>query len=152
MKVRSNTVDEFQQQPDAELRDDERWLLAQRIVASKSFAKSSFLTNFLLYICDRELRGRVDEITEYQIGVQAFGRPVDYNPGDDNIVRNYARLLRKRLEEYFKTGSKDEPIRISIPLGHYVPVFHTNTHLESPSSLLSSNITEEEGSEEQVTV
>ena len=33
--------------------DDPRWQLAQRIVASNSFAKSSFLTSFLLYVCDR---------------------------------------------------------------------------------------------------
>ncbi|AEU36655.1 hypothetical protein [Granulicella mallensis] len=106
------------------LSKDARWLLAQRLVANKNFAKSPFLTNFLLYVCDRELSGRADEITEYQIGIQAFGRPVDYNPGVDNVVRNYARVLRKRLDQYFETDGKNEPIRISIPVGRYVPIFH----------------------------
>jgi hypothetical protein len=32
------------------LPDDPRWQLARRIVASKSFAKSSFLISFLLYV------------------------------------------------------------------------------------------------------
>lgn len=108
---------------EATLADDERWQLAQKIVASKSFSKSSFLTNFLLYVCDREISGRPDEITEYQIGIQAFGRPTDYNPGDDNIVRNYARLLRKRLEDYFETEGQHETIRVVIPRGRYIPVF-----------------------------
>ncbi|SFR98410.1 hypothetical protein SAMN05421771_0253 [Granulicella pectinivorans] len=102
---------------------DPRWHLATRIVKSKSFVKSPFLTNFLLYVCDRELRGFGAEITEYQIGVRAFRRPADYNPGTDNVVRNYARLLRKRLEEYFLNEGRDEPIHIQIPLGGYVPVF-----------------------------
>jgi hypothetical protein len=110
--------------------DDPRWQLAQRIVASKCFAKSSFLTSFLLYVCDRELRGRAQEITEHQIGIQAFGRPATYNPGDDNIVRNYARLLRKRLEEYFNTEGKDEPLRVSVPRGRYVPVFYYEGPIE----------------------
>jgi hypothetical protein len=99
-------------------------------VANKSFAKSPFLTSFLLYVCDRELSGRAEEITEYQIGIQAFGRPVDYNPGVDNVVRNYARVLRKRLDQYFETDGKEEPIRISIPVGRYVPIFHES----APSS------------------
>jgi len=104
--------------------DDPRWQLAQRIVASKSFAKSSFLISFLLYVCDRKLSGRDHEITEHQIGIHALGRPATYNPGEDNIVRNYARILRKRLEEYFNTEGKDETLRVSVPRGRYVPVFY----------------------------
>jgi hypothetical protein len=105
--------------------DDPRWQLARRIVASRCFEKSSFLMSFLLYICERELSGRSHEINEREIGVKALGRPITYNPGEDNIVRNYARLLRKRLEEYFKTEGKDEVLRVDIPRGHYIPVFYS---------------------------
>ncbi len=142
---------DFQYQSDAEFPDDARWLLAQRVVTSSSFTKSSFLTHFLLYVCDRELNGRVDEITEYQIGINAFGRPPDYNPGIDNVVRNYARLLRKRLEEYFETEGKDEPLRISIPRGRYVPVFHAGAQEgeQYESSPQSSNTTEVLGMEDR---
>jgi len=106
--------------------EDPRWQLVQKIVSSRNFVKSSFLSSFLLYVCDRELRGRTEEITEYQIGIQAFGRPASYNPGDDNVVRNYARLLRKRLDEYFETEGKDEVVRVTIPRGRYIPVFSAN--------------------------
>ncbi|MGA9672797.1 MAG: hypothetical protein WBQ94_26505 [Terracidiphilus sp.] len=121
--ITSVLCEDFQQPTTSSISDDPRWQLALRIVASKNFAKSSFLTNFLLYVCDRELRGRAQEITEHQIGIQALGRPATYNPGEDNIVRNYARLLRKRLEEYFKTEGKDETLRIDIPRGRYIPIF-----------------------------
>ena len=108
------------------------WKLAERIVATQSFARSAFLTNFLLYVCDRKLRGHEDEITEYQIGIQALGRPENYNPGEDNIVRNYARMLRKRLEDYFEDEGRDEPVRIVIPRGQYVPSFEPNTRTSLP--------------------
>lgn len=117
--------EESDQSPTRPLADDPRWQLARRIVASKSFEKSSMLTNFLLYICERELRGKGDKINEREIGVKALGRPANYNPGDDNIVRNYARLLRKRLEEYFRTEGKNEALRVDIPRGRYIPVFYS---------------------------
>jgi hypothetical protein len=120
--------------------NDPRWQLARRIAASKSFEKSSFLISFLLYVCEQELCGRGQELNEHQIGVKALGRPATYNPGDDNIVRNYARLLRKRLEEYFKTEGKDEQLRIDIPRGHYNPVFYSIESVPNASessSLLS---------------
>jgi len=93
------------------------------VAASKGFAKSRFLTSFVLYICEKYLLGQTGEITEQQIGEQVFRRPHGYSPGEDNIVRNYARLLRQRLEEYFTTEGIDETIRIVVPRGGYVPLF-----------------------------
>lgn len=115
----------------------EEWKLVQRIVATPPFQRSAFLTNFLLYICDRKLRNRDSEITEHQIGVQALGRPSAYNQGEDNIVRNYARMLRKRLEEYFAEEGRDETLRIVIPRGQYVPVFEANLNVATAVSLAS---------------
>lgn len=101
--------------------------LVQRILATPAFVRSKHLTKFLRYICDRKFGGNQEEITEYHIGVQALGRGESYNPGDDNIVRNYARMLRKRLEEYFAGAGRDESLRLIVPVGHYVPVFEPNT-------------------------
>jgi hypothetical protein len=112
------------------LTEDPRWQLAQRVVASKSFAKSALLSKFLLYVCDRALSGRTDEISENQIGVHVFVRRPGYNPGEDNIVRNYARQLRQRLDHYFEEEGKTEELRISIPLGKYIPVFSPHRSAE----------------------
>lgn len=103
--------------------NDPRWQLAQRIIASKSFAKSGLLCRFLLYVCDRTLNGRTEEISEQQIGVHVFGRKPQYNPAEDNIVRNYARQLRQRLDTYFEEEGKTEELRLRIPRGNYVPIF-----------------------------
>lgn len=106
------------------LRRDVRWQLTQRIISTRGFAKSSFLTGFLLYICERHLLHRDDEITEQQIGVQVFGRPAGYNANEDNIVRNYARILRQRLDAYFEAEGASEELRLVVPRGGYVPIFH----------------------------
>jgi hypothetical protein len=105
------------------LRDDPQWELAQRVVAGPHFARSPLLSKFLLFVVAETLEGRAGEITEHQIGVQVFDRPADYRTLEDNIVRNYARQLRKRLAEHFADEGSPEPVRIDIPVGGYVPVF-----------------------------
>ena len=109
--------------------------MAQRIVASRSFAKSALLSRFLLYVCEREITGRTSEISEHQIGVRVFGRRPGYSPGEDNIVRNYARQLRQRLQQYFQEEGKHEELRLNIPRGKYVPIFSSSHSAEWPLHL-----------------
>ena len=105
------------------LQDDPRWCLTQRVVAGAHFARSPLLSKFLLFVVAETLEGREGEITEQQIGVQVFDRLPGYRTAEDNIVRNYARQLRKRLAEHFAAEGSLEPLRIDIPVGGYVPVF-----------------------------
>lgn len=119
----------------AALSHDARWQLAQRIAASDIFSKSEFLPRFLLHICELHLSDRDDEIREQNIGVRVFGRPLSYNPGDDNIVRNYAVQLRKRLSLYFEGEGKGEEFRIEIPRGGYVPVFRSPLEKSEPRAV-----------------
>lgn len=99
------------------------WELVLRIAASRRFERSALLTSFLLYICERALSGSAASINEHQIGVQVFGRDAQFNRSDDNIVRNYARMLRQRIDDYFANEGREEPLRLQIPRGGYVPVF-----------------------------
>lgn len=105
------------------------WQLALRIAASKRLSKSELLPKFLLFICEQSLAGNAREITEQRIGTLIFNRAPDYNPGEDNIVRSYARLLRKRLDEYFEAEGRGEPLRIIIPRGGYGAVFRDSDKL-----------------------
>jgi hypothetical protein len=100
-----------------------QWELAQRVVAGPHFARSPLLSRFLLFVVSETVAGRGDEINEHQIGVHVFDRPADYRTVEDNIVRNYARQLRKRLADHFAEEGRSEPVRIDIPVGGYVPVF-----------------------------
>lgn len=105
------------------LQGDPRWSLAQRVVAGPHFARSLLLSKFLLYVVSEAIQGRGNEITEHQIGVQVFDRAPGYRTIEDNIVRNYARQLRKRLAEHFAGEGNEETVRIEIPVGGYIPVF-----------------------------
>jgi hypothetical protein len=117
----------------ADLSARPEWKLACRVAASKGICKSELLPRFLLYVCEQQLMGKAHEISEQRIGTQIFNRPKDYNPGEDNIVRSYARMLRKRLNEYFEGQGSSEPIRIVIPRGGYVPVFQVNREESAPA-------------------
>jgi hypothetical protein len=102
--------------------DDPRWQLALGVVGGPHFVRSPLLSKFLLYVVRETIEGRQTEISEHQIGVSVFGRLPKYRTDEDNIVRNYARQLRKRLTEHFAAESADG-MRIDIPIGGYVPRF-----------------------------
>jgi hypothetical protein len=105
------------------LEQDPRWQLAQRLVASRHFVRSALLSRFLLYIVAESLLDRTENITEHAIGVRVFDRPSSYRTVEDNIVRNYARQLRRRLADFFADEGAAEPLHIDIPLGGYIPAF-----------------------------
>ena len=106
-----------------ELATDERWLLAQRIAQSQAFHRSPRLREFLLFIVERTVTGRSNELCEYEIGVQALGRPPRFNPSEDSAVRSLARQLRAKLHEYFEGEGCSERIVLDVPKGGYIPEF-----------------------------
>ena len=69
------------------------------------------------------LLDHADQVTEQQIGIHVFGRPADYNAGEDNIVRSQARFLRTKLAEYFDSAAgQEEPVVLTIPKGSTCPI------------------------------
>lgn len=104
------------------LDDDPRWALVLRVIESPHFSKSPLLSKFLIFVCERSLLGVAEELTEHNIGVLVFRRRPGYKTSEDNIVRNYARQLRQRLDQYFEGPGQSESLRITIPRG-YAPLF-----------------------------
>jgi hypothetical protein len=102
---------------------DARKLLVDRVVASRYIAKSARLRTLLVYLCEQVLEHNASEIHEQEVGNAVFGRPADYDTISDNIVRVHASMLRKRLEQYFSSEGRDEPVVIELPKGNYAPVF-----------------------------
>jgi hypothetical protein len=96
-----------------------------RILASSHFAKAPLLSSFLVHVSRRALHDGMARISEYEIGRSVFQRGEDFDPRQDNIVRTYARHLRKRLQEYYEVDGAKDLVRVEIPKGTYVPVFHT---------------------------
>jgi hypothetical protein len=120
---------------------DPRRELVDRLVVSSTFAKCERLSSLLIYVCDLTLKGRAKEINEQKIGEAVFGRSRDYDSSSDGIVRTQASRLRQRLDFYFNEEGADEPIRIVIPRGGYVPFFEPRSSIEiTPPSLAPASI------------
>jgi len=101
----------------------------ERVAGTLYISRSARLRDLLVYLCDRVLVDGADEIHEQEAGHKVFGRPPDYDTASDNIVRVHASTLRKRLEQYFPTEGRDEPVIIELPKGNYAPVFRERTAL-----------------------
>src|SRR6185436_5730384 len=89
---------------------------------------------FLKYVCEMEMAGRGQELTEYSIGIEALGRPANYSPGDDSAVRTRAFALRKKLQEFYEHEQPNAELRIELLKGSYCPHFLENhPHQEADS-------------------
>jgi len=98
----------------------------QQLLVQEEFKRSPILTKFLEFVVHTKLSGREDEIKEYTIAVKALGRPADFSPQLDGIVRIHASRLRSILFQYYHGTGKNDPVIISIPKGSYAPVFEVN--------------------------
>ena len=98
----------------------------ERILSSAQLVTSPSLSRFLRYIVEETLAGRSGEIREYTLGVHVFDRGEDFNPRLDPIVRVQARNLRSRVAKYYEGPGAQDPVRIELPKGTYVPIFHRN--------------------------
>jgi len=91
------------------------------VFRSQTFARSDRLKNLLRFVCETEIEGRIHDLNEYVIGVEALGRPQGYSPGEDSSVRSRADELRNQREKFYSTEAPGAPFRIEIPKGSYVP-------------------------------
>jgi TolB-like protein/tetratricopeptide (TPR) repeat protein len=109
----------------------------QRILASDLFLNAHRLSNFLRFSVERVLRGEGEQIKEYLIGTEVFGRSSSYDPRTDPVVRVEAGRLRLKLTEYYRTQGQSDPVIIDLPKGTYAPAFlHRSSRLETEQSKL----------------
>jgi hypothetical protein len=116
----------------SDIRSDPRWQLVERILLTGPFQKSPNLHALLSSLAEHSIWGRADALTERQVGVAVFGKPVGYSPAEDSAVRVHMRQLRLRLHEYFDQEGSHEIERVDIPKGSYALEF-TDLRKESRS-------------------
>ena len=95
----------------------------ERVLASADFDASERNRNFLRHVVEETLAGRAERIKAYNIATTVFGRDDRFDPQLDSIVRIEAGRLRRSLERYYLTSGRDDPVRIGVPKGSYVPTF-----------------------------
>jgi len=108
---------------DGEPREEEVAAALQRLLSWPEIARSGQLAKFLAYIVERKLQGEAQSIKAYSIAVDVFGRPADFDPQSDPIVRVQARRLRGLLTRFYQEDGAGDAVRIALPTGRYVPEF-----------------------------
>jgi hypothetical protein len=99
----------------------------ERILHSESFRNTQNLRVLLAYLAEKSLNDKAQELKEYTIGVEAFGKPADYNPQLDASVRVQTGKLRQRLEEYYRTEGANDSVHMELPKGHFSLKFSTRS-------------------------
>src|SRR5438094_8615420 len=94
-----------------------------RVLGSATFQPVDRLKRFLAFISHEALAGRSDQLKEYVIGVQVFGKEDSFDPRTDPIVRVQARRLRARLVRYYREEGRADEWIVELPKGGYAPTF-----------------------------
>src|SRR6202011_2927125 len=113
------------------------------ILRSRAFIQSHRIRRFLQFVVEESLLGQPHRLKEYLIGLEVFDRREAFDPRVDSIVRVEARRLRNKLEEYYRTEGQEDPVRVLLRKGSYVPLFeyrHAGTTSAAPSQRRSVEI------------
>jgi hypothetical protein len=95
----------------------------ERILQSRAMQGSESLKSFLKYVSIKSIDESTDQVKEYTIATEVFGRSNDFSPRSDSVVRVQASRLRQKLQDYYSGEGRSDSILIELPKGHYYPVF-----------------------------
>lgn len=95
----------------------------ERILTSPIFRNSKRNCSLLRHVVERTLEGHQEDLKERAIGVDVFGRLIDYDTNADHIVRSVAGEVRRRLAQYYMEPERESEIRIDLLAGSYVAQF-----------------------------
>jgi len=102
-----------------------------RIMKAAAFKATDAQRAFLRFVIEKSLAGQSDEIKGYTVATEVFSRREDFDQATDPIVSIQANKLRRALDLYYLTAGRQDPIRIDIPKGTYVPVFYQPGDIKS---------------------
>lgn len=97
--------------------------MEEEVRAALEDIKPERAQRFLRHLLEAASRGESAKLTERALGVEFFGRPAEWDPSQDPVVRNEAGRLKKRLARYYETDGAQAEVRIHLPAGSFVPVF-----------------------------
>jgi hypothetical protein len=95
----------------------------ERIIQSKNLRLSEVQRRLLTYLVEKSLAGEADDLKEYTIGIDAFGKPPSYDPRQESVVRMHVARLRQKLAEYYRTDGVADPIVLDLPKGGFKMIF-----------------------------
>jgi len=113
-----------------------RALEIERLANSHTLHGSESLCKLLRYLAGYELRHPGLAPKEYQVATEVFGRPSDFDPHLDSLVRVQAGRLRSKLAEYYAGEGAEDSIVVELQKGCYALAFHHVT--TTPKAVLYS--------------
>lgn len=117
-----------------DMRDGDVRQQLERIKGSSRFRSSRRSVQFLDFVVQAALDGRLESLKERTIGVEVFGRDPNYDTNQDPVVRGTASEVRKRLAQYYQMPGHERELRIDLPAGSYLPEFHWPAELPATSA------------------
>src|SRR3954469_3091556 len=108
----------------------------QRIVSSKAFKTSEVHRNLLNYLAGKSLAGEAQNLKEYTVGLDVFGKPASYDPRQESVVRMHVGRLRQKLTEYYRTEGQDDPVIVYLPKGGFTIVFAPRPDVVAPEPIV----------------
>jgi len=101
----------------------------EEVLASRVFEKSPSQRRLLSYMWEH----REEELNEYKIGTELFGRRSDFEPQLDASVRVQISRLRERLKKFYDAEGSRLSTRLVIPFGtHQIQLIDVELQ-ENPS-------------------
>ena len=67
----------------------------EAVLSSREFVRSPSLAKLLRYLCEKSFSGQLQEIKEFSIATEVFGRDRDFGEKRDSFVRVEVHRLRK---------------------------------------------------------
>lgn len=109
-----------------------------KLLKTVHFANSKRYPALLIYVVERTLAGKSEELKERILGIEVFHRSSDYDTNSDTVVRVAAGEVRKRLALVYHESESEHPIQITLPAGSYVPEFFRGDSLQKQQKLTPS--------------
>lgn len=104
----------------------------ERILQNKGPRLSELQRRLFSYLAEKALSGEGDDLKEYTIGVDAFGKPSSYDPRQESVVRMHVGRLRQKLADYYRTEGIEDPIIVDLPKGGFKMTFEPRPAVAAP--------------------
>jgi hypothetical protein len=105
-------------------REEPFWQEIEKLVNSDVLHGSESLCRLLRYLAQHALQEPGIRLKEYQIATEVFGRPADFDPQSDSMIRVQAGRLRAKLADYYGSAGAHDSIVVELPKGSYQLQFH----------------------------
>jgi hypothetical protein len=114
---------------------DPRAAEVRKVLESRTFRDTEALKRLFDYLAQQALKNKGSDLKEYTVGIEAFGKPEDYDPQTDSSVRVQAGKLRQKLDAYYREEGLEDDFVVTLPKGHFNLEFclrHTETVADAP--------------------